>query len=78
MRAEGRLLAADGNYMNSPSEQYRQLASEAREQAAASNLPQVKLRYLRSAEHFEELVARLETVAQAKVRNEAARAQAIL
>lgn len=63
--------------MNSPSEQYRQLASNAREQAAASSLPQVKLRYLRSAEHFDELVARLETIARAKVRNEAARSEAV-
>lgn len=63
--------------MNSPAEQYRQLASKAREQAAASSLPQVKHRYLRSAEHFDELVARLESVAQAKARNEAARAEAV-
>jgi hypothetical protein len=62
--------------MISPAEHYRQLASKAREQAAASNLPQVKLRYLRSAEHFDELVAGLESVARAKDRNEAARTQA--
>ena len=62
--------------MISPTEQYRQLAEDAREQAAASALPQVKLRYLRSAEHFDELVAKLESVAQAKTRNDAARAQA--
>jgi hypothetical protein len=60
--------------MSSPAEQYRLLASHAREQAAASSLLQVKLRYLRSAEHFDELVATLEDVAQAKVRNEAAKA----
>lgn len=64
--------------MDSPSKQYRQLASKAREQAAASSLPQVKLRYLCSAQHFDELVARLESVAQAKARNEAARAEAML
>lgn len=63
--------------MNSPSEQYRQLASHAREQAAASSLPQVRLRYLRSADHFDELLARLESIAQAKVRNEAARAEPV-
>ena len=62
--------------MNSQIEQYRQLAADALEQAAASTLPQVKMRYLRSAEHFEELVAGLETVAQAKARNDAARAKA--
>jgi hypothetical protein len=61
--------------MNSPAEQYRQLASKAREQAATSSLPQVKQRYLRSAEHFDELVMGLEIVAQAKARNQAARAE---
>ena len=62
--------------MNSPTEHYRELAAEARRQAAASSLPQVRLRYLRSAEHFDELVAGLESVARAKSRNEAARAEA--
>ena len=57
-------------------EQYPQLASESRKQAAAANSPQVKLRYLRSAGHFDELVAKLESVAYAKVRNEAAPAGA--
>ena len=61
--------------MNSPVEQYRELASKARELAASSNLPRVKLRYLRSAQHFDELMAGLENIAQAKVRNEAARAE---
>ena len=59
--------------MTSPIEHYRQLASNAREQAASSTLPQVKLRYLRSAEHFDELVAGLERFEQDKLRNEAAR-----
>ena len=63
--------------MNPPIEQYRQLAADALEQAAASTLPQVKMRYLRSAEHFEKLVARLENIARAKARNEAARAEAL-
>jgi hypothetical protein len=62
--------------MNSPIEQYRALASEARKQAATSSLPQVTLRHLRSAEHLDILVAGLESVARAKVRNEAARAEA--
>lgn len=60
--------------MDSPAEYYRRLASKAREQAAASSLPQVKIRYLRSAEHFDGPMTRLELVAQAKARNEAARA----
>ncbi len=59
-----------------PIEQYRQLAADAREQAATSTLFQVKMRYLRSAEHFEKLVANLESVARAKARNEAAPAKA--
>jgi hypothetical protein len=63
--------------MESPSEHYRQLASKAREQAAASSLPQVKLQYLRSAQHFDEIVDKLESVARAKARNEAAREEAI-
>lgn len=57
-------------------EQYRQLAADARAQAVASTLPQVEARFLRSAEHFEKLVANLESVARAKARNEAARADA--
>jgi hypothetical protein len=59
--------------MNLPIEGYRQLAAEALEQAAASTLPQVKMRYLRSAEHWEKLAEGLEVVALAKARNEAAR-----
>lgn len=59
--------------MNSPAEHYRELASKAREQAAASVLPQVRLRYLRSAAHFDEIVAGLERFAQAKATNDAAR-----
>lgn len=66
-------LAARVDSMSLPSEHFRQLALEAREHAAASSLPQVTKRYLRSAEHFDEIVARLERVAQAKLRNEAAR-----
>lgn len=61
--------------MTLAAEQYRQLGAKAREQAAASTLPQVKQRYLRSAEHFDELVAGLESVAEAKSRNDAARAE---
>lgn len=62
--------------MTSPVEQYRQLALDARAHADASSLPQVKLCHLRSAEHFDELVAQLERVARAKARNEAARTKA--
>lgn len=62
--------------MFSTIENYRQLAAAARAEAAASTLPQVQLRCVRSAEHFERLVAQLESVAQAKMRNEAAQAEA--
>jgi hypothetical protein len=63
--------------MTWPPEHYRKLASEAREQAAASTLPQVKLRHLCSAEHFDEIVTGLEDVAKAKARNDAARADGV-
>ncbi len=61
--------------MHSPIDHYRQLAAQAHEEAAAAALPNVKMRWLRSAEHFEKLVAGLESVARAKMRNEAARAE---
>lgn len=63
--------------MLSPIEQYRELAADARRKAAACELPQVKLRHLASAEHFDGLAATLADVAQCKVRNEAARAEPI-
>ena len=59
-----------------PLEQYRELAANAREQARATDLPQVKLRCLRSAEHFDGLADKLDNVALAKLRNEAAKATA--
>jgi hypothetical protein len=60
-----------------PLEQYREQAANAREQAKATDLPQVKLRCLRSAEHFDGLAAKLENVAEAKLRNDAARAMVL-
>jgi hypothetical protein len=78
MRAEGALhTSLNGARMTWPTEHYRKLASEAREQAAASTLPQVKLRCLRSAEHFEEIIVGMEHVAKAKARNEAARSEGV-
>jgi hypothetical protein len=71
-------LPLNGDSMSWPSEHYRQLALDAREHAATSTLPQVKIQYLRSAEHFDEIVAKLESVAEAKIRNEAARAEAVI
>jgi hypothetical protein len=58
-------------------DQYCELAAEARRNAAACELPQVRLRYLRSAEHFDGLAAALEEVAKCKVRNEAARTEPV-
>jgi hypothetical protein len=63
--------------MLSPIDQYRELAAEARRKAADCELPQVRARFLSSAEHFEGLAAALEEVAQCKVRNEAARAEPV-
>ncbi len=63
--------------MLSPIDQYRELAADARRKAAACELPQVRLRFLSSAEHFDGLAAALEDVAQCKVRNEAARAEPV-
>ncbi len=61
--------------MSLPAEHYRKLAAQAREESAASSLPQVQLQYLRSAQHFDAVVAGMECVAQTKARNEAARAE---
>ena len=63
--------------MKSALEEYRQLASDAPASAEASNFPQVKAKHLRSAERFEDLVAKLEGIARAKARNEVALAKAI-
>lgn len=63
--------------MLSPINQYRALATEARAKAAACELPQVRLRHLSSAEHFDGLAAALEEVAHCKVRNEAARTKSV-
>jgi hypothetical protein len=62
--------------MESTLEQYRRLAEEARQEAASADLPYVKARHLRSAEHFDALANNLEGVARCKARNDAARAEA--
>lgn len=63
--------------MLSPAGQYRELAAVARTKAAESALPQVRLRHLRSAQHFESLATALEEVARCKVRNEAAKLEPV-
>ena len=57
-------------------EQYRKMASEARFEAAAASLPNVRQLHLRSAERLDEIVSGLENVAHAKVRNESAKREA--
>lgn len=62
--------------MPSQLDEYRRLAVVSREAAASANLQQVKQMHLRSAAHFEGMVAKLESIARAKARNEAARSDA--
>ena len=78
VRISANHMSEQDTAMTSPAEHYRSLAAAAREQAGAASLPQVKLRYLRSAEHFDELSGSLENVAQCKLRNEAARAGTVI
>jgi hypothetical protein len=54
-------------------EQYRKMASKARSEADAASLPNVRQLHTRSAQRFDEIVAGLENVAHAKVRNENAK-----
>lgn len=53
---------------------YRKLAAKARADASAELLPNVRQSHLRSAERFEEILAGIEVVMQAKTRNEQAKA----
>ena len=53
--------------------QYRKLAEKARSDAATAALPKVHDLHLRSAERLDEVISGLETVAQAKLRNEDAK-----
>ena len=59
--------------MNDVSEQYRKLADQARADAAAASLPNVRESHLRSAERLEAIIAGIDNVAQAKSRNEEAK-----
>jgi hypothetical protein len=54
-------------------DQYRKMADKARSDADAAALPNVRLLHLRSAARFDEIVAGMEMVLQAKLRNENAR-----
>jgi hypothetical protein len=53
------------------------MANKARSEADAASLPNVRQLHIRCAERFDEIIAGLETVAHAKVRNENAKRAAI-
>lgn len=57
-------------------DQYRRMARKARSEAAASLLPNVRNMHLQSAERLDEIISGLESVAQAKVRNDNAKREA--
>jgi hypothetical protein len=59
--------------MKSTLDHNRDLAARAREEAVSCGLPQVRLRHLRSAAQFDEIVAGIEAVAEAKIRNDDAK-----
>ena len=59
--------------MSTLSDQHRQMATEARSDAASAKLPNVQKRHLRSAERFDHIAQEIESVAKAKARNDAAK-----
>lgn len=59
--------------MSNLSDQYREMAAQARRKAEAATLNNVRLLHLRSAERLEQIVQRLENVAEDKARNDAAK-----
>jgi hypothetical protein len=63
--------------MSDLADQYRQMAIKARSDAATSPLPNVRELHLRSAERLDEMVSRITIVADAKSRNEEAKAKLI-
>ncbi len=58
--------------------QYRKMADKARSDAAAASLPNVREVHLRSAERLDAIISRLDSVAQAKVRNDDAKRNGIV
>ncbi len=58
-------------------DQYRKMADQARSDAAAASLPNVREVHLRSAERLDAIISRLDSVAQAKVRNDDAKRNGI-
>ncbi len=59
-------------------DQYRKIADQARSDAAAALLPNVREVHLRSAERIDAIISRLDSVAQAKVRNDDAKRNGIV
>ncbi len=59
-------------------DQYRKMAAKARSDAAAASLPNVRKVHLRSAERIDAIISRLESVAQAKLRNDDAKRNGIV
>ncbi len=54
-------------------ESYRNMAEKARSEAESTSLPNVREKHLRSAERLDEMIARINSVAVAKTRNEEAK-----
>jgi len=57
-------------------DQYRKLTRKARSDAATALLPKVRELHLRSAQRLDEIISGLESVAEAKFRNEEAKRNA--
>ena len=59
--------------MSTLSDQYRQMAAQARSDAEAAELPNVQQAHRRSAERLDQMAREIENVARAKARNDAAK-----
>lgn len=64
--------------MSDLADHYRKLAHKARSDAEAALLPNVRQSHLRSAERLDEIISGLDSVTQAKARNEEAKRNAII
>ena len=58
--------------MSELSDQYRQMAAQARSDAESAQLPNVRQLRLQSAERFDQIAQQIENGAKAKARDEAA------
>ena len=59
--------------MSTQSDQYRQMAAQARTDADDAELPNVQQAHLRSAERLDQMAQEIENIARAKARNDAAK-----